>query len=420
MADPIVTQYSIDDLYRRLMTGGSEIGGGDFGGAASGLLSGMTYRANPNYVGPSDNGPGNGEPEFIASYNGDLRGDLVNTFGESGLTQTVSGDTRGSAGQYRTENRATDGSLLSNYTADRRSSNGNFIRTVVPLALGAMVGMAGSELVGAAGSAGSGVGEAAGTVGNTGTYSLGNASLAAPATEAGTYGFGSAALGNTGTVGFGAGGTGSGLSVPAGTWGGVGGASATGAGSYLPASMQGGADYGLSSGTNTSYGSLADVPSNSGLQATTGQGMQLSGTSATGGAFGTGSTGSPGLLQSAIDAYQRIPSGASNLVGNRALTALAGGLLGGVGGGAGDAPAGPVGPGPGGSFSPTASWTPKPVQMPNISLPESGQSNDGLWRYMNQGLLNVPSQAQPMSQPQTGLLDRSMQNSRTPPRIWSI
>jgi hypothetical protein len=221
---------------------------------------------------------------------------------------------------------------------------------------------------------------------STGTdYSLGGAKLGDGFTGAQPSELGSALFGNsTGT----AGGTGSGLSLNPGTWGGVGQSMVTSP--YLPS------DYSLNTDTapiNNNGSGLSTAPkdpwviggSNSGLTATPGQGLNLSQPTGSGGLLGTGgtSTGS-NLLGLAKNAIQTNFTGYRNAA--QLLAAGAGALAGGAeasgGSGSGYADDG---------YRPTISrtgWSPTatptlggPSGIGLINTPKKGQANDGLWRY---------------------------------------
>jgi hypothetical protein len=220
----------------------------------------------------------------------------------------------------------------------------------------------------------------------TGTdYSLGGAKLGDGFTGAQPSELGSALFGqSTGT----AGGTGAGLSLNPGTWGGIGQSMVTSP--YLPS------DYNLHTDTapiNNNGSGLSTAPkdpwqiggSNSGLTVNPGQGLNLFQPTGSGGLLGTGgtSTGSNplGLAKNAIQTNFTGYRNAAQLLAAGA-GALAGGAEASGGSGSGYTDDG---------YRPTisqAGWSPTakptlggPSGIGLISLKNKGQANDGLWRY---------------------------------------
>lgn len=175
----VISRYSIDDLYNQLLAGGAETGAGQFIGAGADILNSMQYRANPDYVGPSDNGEGNGQSTLVGTYDGDLRQALLDIYGPQGLTQVVSGSTRGPGGSYRLENYGSSQNLLGSYEGARRQQDGlkGIVRPVVTAGLGAMFAGAGAAMAGGAGTLGGSIaggaagGGVSGYVGSEGDWS---------------------------------------------------------------------------------------------------------------------------------------------------------------------------------------------------------------------------------------------------------
>lgn len=354
---------SIDDLYRTIL----DSYGGDkeaFEGARSSTFGLPTDAFSKQLAQNVSLGSGG------VTYNGDLKKALTDYYGAGGLDEHYLIDPNSM--DTRRVYAGSNGNLLGVSTANAKDKWYQKAATVgVPLGLMAIVG-AGLAGVGTAGAAAE-----AGAAGSSGSGLLGGTGTIGGATGGGTGAGLSVAPGAGFSLGAGTGASGAGLVPSAGTWGGLG-STLQGVGSAISPAFTG-TDYGLSSGGiqgSQGAGLHATTSTGSGLTATPGAGTALSGNTASGGALGTGSV-KPGLLDS-LKAGQ-LPPG-SSLLTNKGLGALLGGVLGGAGGGAG----GSTPTGPAIDFGIPSAVTAK-YQAPkalNLTLPKTGQTNDGLWRYM--------------------------------------
>lgn len=352
---------SIDDLYKTIL----DSYGGDkeaFEGARSSNFGLPTDAFSKQLSQNVSLGSGG------ATYNGDLKKALTDYYGAGGIDEHYLIDPNSM--DTRRVYAGSNGNLLGVSTANAKDKWYQKAATVgVPLGIMAIVG---------AGLAGAGSAGGAEAVGSSG--SLGGTGTIGGATGGGTGAGLSVAPGAGYSLGAGTGASGAGLAPSAGTWGGLG-STLQGVGSAISPAFTG-ADYGLSSGGiqgSQGAGLHATTSTGSGLAATPGAGTALAGNTASGGALGTGSV-QPGLLDSLKAAYGQLPPGASSLLTNKGLGALLGGALGGVGGSGGGGTT-PVGP-PVAFGIPTATAKFQAPKALNLTLPKTGQTNDGLWRYM--------------------------------------
>lgn len=149
-----------------------------------------------------------------------------------------------------------------------------------------------------------------------------------------------------------------------------------------------------------------------------------------GGAATGGATSSPVYSPSLATGTPLGPAGGSGLLSTlrnlppgsgRIASSLIGGLLGGAGAGGrgspGDGYSGPIAPVDRGGWQPSVGYSPQAIDRPALSLPQTGEQNDGLWRFMRdnpiqlrQGLLDAQQAQVPQ---RAGLLS-------TPPRKISL
>lgn len=394
------------------------------GGVSQGMaeVGDFIFRPNPDYY-----GGGYQAQRGNVTYAFDPKFNLQRSYTQSGNTVNT----------YD-----VDGSLIKSYTP--QGGFGSFLKTVAPIALsafgapylagalggglgatigaGALTGAAGAAIAGGdplkgavMGGIGGGigygvnnsgllgsVGDAASAGSSSDLYSLGNASLGEVTAPGGLYDLGSANLGNA----TGLGGTGAGLSATTDIFSGIGGSMATGTGSALSPSVQlGTPNYSLTTAdpiTTPNGEGLSTGPVNggtgSGLSATPGSGLTLADPGAANGLLG-GAPSAPsieGMIEQARAAGKSVQDWMrENPLYARAAMMAGGALLNTVGGESKS----------GGSsykddgYRPTISRGGFQASIPAqgspsggsgmalrghqglISLPTTGQANDGLWRY---------------------------------------
>lgn len=94
-----------------------------------------------------------------------------------------------------------------------------------------------------------------------------------------------------------------------------------------------------------------------------------------------------------------LPPGTGRLA-STALGAISGGAGAGSQGSPGGEYTGPIAPVNRGAWQPSVGYTPQPIDRPDLTLPQTGEENDGLWRYMQdnpialRGLLDDPQALQ--------------------------